>query len=298
MSTPIWSNALPGGQTIANNMANVVNGDGSDASQWLALRNMLFALQARMYPGQLSWDSDDLISLGSWSGDPTPLTAVLQDGKQRRQAASIQLDLTSGVGELGLDTGARTVSTWYHIYSVPQAADDDLLTARFSVTPPAPLGAGPTGFPNHVYRGAVRNNASDNLIQFDQLTRERFSYRQRIEPADSATWGATRQNPQVNMSTVDVAPITANAIDLVMSQRRSAAMGNTIIQEIWVDGLFGVAQFAILNNTINNDWRSRRAGFVPLNSNRRITYRSRRDGGSAEMTEQHVYANGWIDPFV
>lgn len=112
----------------------------------------------------LSYNSASVVNVQAGPGASSRLQAQLNDGIRRYATSPLTIDLTVS-GEGGLDTGSEAVSTWYYCYLVPKASDDTQLVALCSVTPPT---TGPTGYSKWKYIGAVRNDASGNLLVWYQ----------------------------------------------------------------------------------------------------------------------------------
>jgi hypothetical protein len=141
------------------------NGGASMITLTLSGRSRIAAESEDVVYPKLTWASASSITCAAAPGAPSATVAmVCQDGITRSFTGSLSFSpATSGEG--GLDIGAEGANAWYYLYLVPSAADDLVFVLVGSTSAPA---TGPSGYTNFRYVGAVRNNASSNLLKFYQ----------------------------------------------------------------------------------------------------------------------------------
>jgi hypothetical protein len=98
--------------------------------------------------------------------DADNLVLTHETTSQQRTFASINLtaDITAS-GANGLDTGSEASSTWYHIWVIAQP--DGTTASLLSTSATAPTM--PSGYVFKGYVGAIRNDASSDFLNFQQL---------------------------------------------------------------------------------------------------------------------------------
>lgn len=182
MAIKDWSSTYPTAIDTATNMPPVVNGaDVTRASQINSVASAGQALQQRvgMDSGTLNslwrlvneatavpdlqWDSATQVSVVPQPGAPSTMVAFQQDGKIRSVTTPPTFSPAVS-GEGGLESGSEAADTWYYLYLVPLGADDSQITVIGSTQDP---GSGPSTYTKWTYVGAVFNNSSSDLIEFD-----------------------------------------------------------------------------------------------------------------------------------
>ncbi len=91
------------------------------------------------------------------------------DGKLRESTGDLVWSFTNGVGPLGLDVGAEAANTWYYLYAVPNAGNDDQFTVVASISAPTQVGGtGPVGYATARFVGSVKNGTTSDLWPFNR----------------------------------------------------------------------------------------------------------------------------------
>ena len=92
-------------------------------------------------------------------------------------ASELTLDISAS-GNLGLDTGSEAADKWYYVYAIPSSASTFTLTA--SLNPPFSIPAAPAAGLNtdtpFKYVGAFYNNASSDIVGFNQISSNEFRF--------------------------------------------------------------------------------------------------------------------------
>jgi len=152
---------------------------------------------------QLTWASATLVNIAAAPGCPATVRLTQQDGVQRTFSGTLSFDPSLGAVNGGLDTGVEAISTWYYLYLV---ASGPALVVRGSVTPPTTTG--PTGYTNWTYVGAVRNDASGNLLAFVH-SKNRFDY---AYGPQFTFEGAPTMGSLVTQALADYVPLTCSHV--------------------------------------------------------------------------------------
>jgi hypothetical protein len=170
-------------------------------------------LQAKYTPDtsqpQMLWRGNSRIDVQASPGQPSTVLLTLQDGKQRSFGPVLTWDPSTGIVDGGLDTGTEASSTWYYLYMVPKSGADDFLHVRGSVSAPP---TGPTGYTNWRYIGAVRNDGSSNVLNFEH-TGSVFEYATNTQPVPFTGAGSADVSLQT-LALVTHIPATAQQAHL------------------------------------------------------------------------------------
>lgn len=147
------------------------------------------------------------------------LLVVTNSGLQRTvRNFSASADLTtSGAG--GLDTGAKAANTWYHLWAISNGTLDRLL---FSTSATLPLM--PSGYSHKTRLGAVRTDASGNIIPFKQRGAKTRITNAANMPTIASGSAGNIATPWATVSITDYAPSTALEIAV-----RARAGGGVVI---------------------------------------------------------------------
>lgn len=102
---------------------------------------------------------------------------VLINGKLYANTSGANMDLDTA-GRSGLDTGAKAANTPYYLYAIPPTSGRTFDIVA-SVT--APSGAGPSGFADHSYIGALATESSSTDIEAFQAANGTYMSDEEIE---------------------------------------------------------------------------------------------------------------------
>jgi len=246
MAIKEWSTNYPTAVDTATEQPTLVNNaDATRVSQIHAMRDVGFALQAAIGTTglapltslrarakaletklpRLAWSSVTLINIAAAPGEPSTVYTVLQDGKVRSFSGTITFNPSTGVADGGLDAGSEASSTWYYLYLVPSSGDDDVLAVRGSTADPD---TGPSGYSEYQFIGAVRNDASSDILKFWQTDANEFTYSERQEPSDAAGFGTTAQT-SADVSLIEFVPDTASEARMFAKLLRFCTMTYEIV---------------------------------------------------------------------
>jgi len=200
-------------------------------------------------------------------------------------AASItkRLDATfvAGTNQGGLDSGAKAVSTWYHMWLIRKDSDgtSDVL---FSTSATAPTM--PSGYTAKRRIGAVRTNSGNTLIAFTQLV-DRFSWLVPILDISAVLVGVTAS---LRVMTVPLGVRTVGIFNCIASH--TANVDVTISSPDVTDNDPATVQFRTIVVPANTT--QAQAIQVPTDLSSQI--RIRADVAAAPTL--NVGTAGWIDP--
>ena len=259
----------------------------------------------------LAYVSTSQVTLGPWPGGGA-IRLTCQDGKQRTLAAAATWDITVA-GEGGRDTGSEAASTWYYLYAVPKAANDDELVPISSTT--APTVGGPSGYTNYLYCGAVRNDGSSDLKNFRHCASGLFFYTVFQEPTNLAAAAlGTSFIVRTTYNVDDVVPLTASAMRYEMGVQHGSGGGWAVGCFLWVTGGGGTPSVGTQPTGTAIDFSSWFAsgqdnvtqeaqGEIPLpvtaGAARTVDYGSGLTDpdqtAPPAIAYQYVVCNGWID---
>ena len=214
-------------------------------------------------------DADELI-LTDASGNQKLVSSV-----------NLTADITvSGAG--GLDTGSEAGNTWYHIYAISTTAG--VVNCVFSVSNSAPTL--PSGYTFYGYLGAIRNNASSNFLNFQQLNNYAAMW------SDSGTTDMQVVNSAAlgvyyAVSYASQAPSTAKVVLVQVGARNAACqidLGATLPPSSSSTdfGFWGVVRH---NSTGNSSWGERE---LPQLVPGTFYYRLAGTGATAD-----IWVTGW-----
>lgn len=210
------------GQPVGTSAGNIVALDGSarlpavDGSQ---LTNLPTSGGGSLANLAISVTSNSALSV---TADRLPLYTS-GGGAKVFNAVSVNIDLASG----GLDTGSEASSTWYYVWIF---SDGTNLTGRLSVSATAPTAPG--GYSYSARVGAVRNDASSNLLRTIQRGR-RVTLVVGTNPTAlpvmiSGASGSPTAPTWTAVAVGGFVPPTAAAIELVVASI-STSTGNLVV---------------------------------------------------------------------
>ena len=162
-------------------------------------RNYLTGMDMSVNAASPATTIDVAPGIARGTGAPVELVGVMSGVLQAAGAWS------SGVGGNKLDAGARAANSWYHLFLLRKASDGqaDLL---FSISATAP--AVPAGYGLVRRRGAVKTDASGNIVPFSNFGRK---FWWSTPPKDaSAALPAGETTPQVVLSVPIGVRVVAN----------------------------------------------------------------------------------------
>ena len=114
-------------------------------------------------------------------------------GQAVASALTKRLDATwvAGTNQGGLDTGAKTLNTWYHCYAIynPTTLVADFIFSTNATTP----NLLPSGFTKFKRVGSIKTNSSNNILAFQQR-KDYFEWKNVVLDLSLASVVATRTN--------------------------------------------------------------------------------------------------------
>jgi hypothetical protein len=206
-------------------------------------------------------------------------------------AITKRLDATwaVGTGNGGLDTGSEAANTWYHVWLIKRT-DTGVVDALFSTSATSPTM--PANYTKKRRIGAVRNNASSNLLAFTQNSSdpELFLYTTTILDVALSNLGTTRQTPTLTVppSTVALFRATMEAVD--------TAGGATVVIQPTTETNAGPSEnavpgFSLLNPTEAGTTMGAGGHFeIPVNASSQIAIRA-----STNNVDFNIMTRGWRD---
>jgi hypothetical protein len=229
----------------------------------------------------LAYSSASVINVQAAPGAASRLWVHLNDGVRYHADGTLTINLaSSGLG--GLDTGTEAVSTWYYCYAVPSTTSGEFGVVA-SVTDPA--SGGPTGFTAWKYLGAVRNDASGNLIKWFQLG-DRFWFVKK-----QVMW-STVGGPDTVRQSIDISsrvPATAGEAHVLAYWQPNNTFG-TMWLYIYGEGTDADADaFDLAASPVN--WGGQNRGlWLPVPNGRYIDIKR-----TALANGNRIDVNGWRD---
>lgn len=240
---------------------------------------------------KISWTDVDTITVTKARCQQTTVRVSMID-KQRYFIGSLTFKLSAGVAEGGLDTGAEAASTWYYLYLVPKAADDNLLVLRGSVNPPT---TGPIGYTYWKYLCAVRNDESSNLKVFYQQTNT-FFYGCQYAPY-STLWSTLGTTPVVSLTAKDISdtiPQTAEFAYFTALVGHNGSEGGEPILAVGIADL----DYAFISLGAYPIWQRSFLNFLMPTPGvtKKVNYSCYNDGTN-KIAVQQLSIGGWIDGY-
>jgi len=235
---------------------------------------------------KLTYTAAGQITVAPSPGEPSTVRQALQDGKQRYVLSSLLFDFANGVADLGLDEGTEQASTWYYMYLVPTTGLDDLLTVRASDNPPD---TGPTGYSNFKYLGAFYNDSSADIVNFRQVSGDRFEYIGRFNINSSTTI----TGPYAIDCSATI-PITANLGFFAVGAHQFGTGYNSVVLYTSEGGSSsGLTRINVAVNECNADV----CGSIPMDSDQQI-FRTNTSNDGGVLGGGSVYVMGWADAYL
>lgn len=231
-------------------------------------------------PG-MRYESASSIRVTTASGEMSSMYIPLNDGIFREaDSDELLFDFSTGVDDLGLDTGTESSDTWYYLYGVPKTGDDTKYTVVASVSDPD---TGPTDRDAYRYFGAFRNDGSSDILGFSQITNNSFRY---LNPVRALTSAGTTEGSPTSLSMAAHVPETASlVIGYSNIQGQAGGWGEALF---WIDGQqSGTALYSIPYST-NTYSHSQSQLEIPLPTTPKVIWYRR-------IVYSGVYANHWYD---
>jgi len=149
---------------------------------------------------------------------------ILEDaGGAPRRAAPVDVTIdVNASGTNGLDTGAKSPSTWYHIWIISQSSG--VAQGLLSVSASNPTLPG--GYTFKAYVGAILNNSSNYLISY--LQNDRLVWADIIPPLGMTAFPTTPTSVDLSAS------VPSTAISVIIELSGLTTTGGNYISNVFV----------------------------------------------------------------